>query len=43
MTCIVNFGSEPVALPAGEPLVVSADTDDDLPPDAAAWVAPPVR
>lgn len=38
---VVNFGAEPVALPAGEVLVASvAVADGMLPPDAAAWVRP---
>ena len=40
---VVNFGDEPVALPAGETLVSSVPLRDGLlPTDAAAWVALPV-
>ena len=36
---LVNFGAEPVTLPAGEVLVASVDvTDGTLPTDAAAWL-----
>ena len=40
MTCLVNFGSEPVALPAGA-VVLSSEplrTDGLLPGPAAAWI-----
>ncbi|GAA1426420.1 glycoside hydrolase family 13 protein [Microlunatus lacustris] len=37
--CWVNFGAEPVALPAGRLVVSSAPhPDGQLPPDAAAWL-----
>jgi alpha-glucosidase len=36
--CITNFGSEPIALPAGPVLVTSSQLDHGLlPPDATAW------
>lgn len=36
---LVNFGAEPVVLPAGEVLVSSVDVGDGLlPTDAAAWI-----
>ncbi|MEY2974142.1 MAG: hypothetical protein RIR49_562 [Actinomycetota bacterium] len=40
LLCIVNFGDEPVPMPAGEVLLVSSESDDDslLPGAAAAWV-----
>jgi alpha-glucosidase len=40
LLCIVNFGDEPVPMPAGEVLLVSSGSDDDslLPGAAAAWV-----
>jgi alpha-glucosidase len=39
VTCVLNTGPSPVALPPGEPLIASAAVADGLlPPDAAAWV-----
>ena len=39
--CVVNFGAEPVALPAGEVLVASLPGDHPtLPHDAAVWLRP---
>jgi alpha-glucosidase len=39
VVCIVNVGSDDVALPAGELLLVSEpDVRDALPPDTAAWL-----
>jgi alpha-glucosidase len=41
LRCVVNFGDDPVALPAGDVLLASAAlTDGTLPPDAAAWLTP---
>ena len=40
VTCVLNAGSAPVPLPAGELLIASAAVVDGLlPPDAAAWVS----
>jgi alpha-glucosidase len=42
LVCVVNFGTEPVALPDGygKPICASAPLSDGmLPPDAAAWLA----
>ena len=41
--CVVNFGPEPVALPAGaQVLLTSIDVDDEcLPSDGAAWLRLP--
>ena len=37
---VVNFGAEPVELPAGEVLLSSVDlVDGRLPSDAAVWLA----
>lgn len=39
---VVNFGAEPIELPAGEVLLTSIDlVDGRLPSDATAWVAVP--
>ncbi|WP_367281820.1 alpha-amylase family glycosyl hydrolase [Ilumatobacter sp.] len=39
VVCVVNFGIEPAALPAGDVLVTSAELSEGrLPTDAAAWV-----
>lgn len=39
LVCVLNTGSQPVALPDGELLLSSAPTVDDLlPPNAAAWL-----
>ena len=39
IACVVNFGEEPVELPAGDVLVASVSLDGRvLPSDAAAWV-----
>jgi alpha-glucosidase len=39
LTCVLNASSQPVDLPPGEPILVSAPlVDGKLPPDAAAWV-----
>ena len=39
---VVNFGAEPIELPAGEVLLTSIDLiDGKLPQDATAWVAVP--
>jgi alpha-glucosidase len=36
---VTNFGTEPVALPAGSVIVASAPVDGDtLPPDTTAWI-----
>ena len=41
VACIVNYGTEPVALPAGEVLVASLPgIADVLPHDAAIWLRP---
>jgi len=40
--CITNFGAEPVALPAGEVLLSSAQLDDGrLPGDSTVWLRVP--
>ena len=41
--CWTNLGADPVALPAGEVVLVSAPLDERgcLPGDATAWVVPP--
>ncbi len=37
--CALNAGDKPVALPAGEVLLASAElVDGKLPPNAAAWL-----
>ena len=39
VTCVLNTGAEPVALPDGDVLIASANlVDGMLPSDAAAWV-----
>ncbi len=38
--CVVNFGAQPIDLPAGEVLLSSVPLDGVLPADAAAWVKP---
>lgn len=39
VTCVLNAGTQPVALPPGEVLLASADlADGRLPADAAAWI-----
>jgi alpha-glucosidase len=40
MTCVVNTGTDPVSMPAGDVLISSAPLADGalLPADAAAWV-----
>lgn len=39
LTCVLNAGTQPIALPPGEPLLVSAPmVDGKLPPDSAAWL-----
>ena len=39
--CVVNFGSEPVKLPAGQLLLASqTDIDGELPSDTTAWLLP---
>jgi alpha-glucosidase len=39
LTCVLNAGTQPVALPPGEVLAASAALDDGrLPADAAAWI-----
>jgi alpha-glucosidase len=39
VVCVVNFGEDPVTLPAGEVLVASHDLfGDQLPGDAAVWL-----
>ena len=39
--CVVNFGTKPVALPAGRVLLASQpDIDGELPGDTTAWVLP---
>lgn len=41
LTCLVNIGSDPVPLPAGDTLISSAPVVDGmLPGNAAAWLAP---
>jgi alpha-glucosidase len=38
--CALNAGSQPLALPAGEVLLASAEVvDGELPANAAAWLA----
>ncbi|MDP9463819.1 MAG: DUF3459 domain-containing protein, partial [Actinomycetota bacterium] len=39
-TCVVNFGAQPIDLPAGEVLLSSVPMDGVVPADAAAWVKP---
>jgi alpha-glucosidase len=42
LTCLLNAGSRPLPLPAGEVLLASSDvTDGQLPPDAAVWLVAP--
>ena len=37
--CALNAGEQPIALPAGEVLLASAElVDGKLPPNAAAWL-----
>ena len=39
LVCALNAGDEPIALPAGEVLLASAEVvDGKLPPNAAAWL-----
>jgi len=39
LVCALNAGNSPLALPAGEVLLASADlVDGKLPPNAAAWL-----
>ena len=39
LVCALNAGDKPVALPAGEVLLASAElVDGKLPPNAAAWL-----
>jgi alpha-glucosidase len=39
--CVVNFGKQPIELPAGTLLVASVDgVDGTLPSDATAWIQP---
>jgi len=38
LVCVVNFGTDEVALPAGEVVLASGATSGVLPPDTAAWV-----
>ncbi len=38
--CVVNFGDEPVAMPAGELLIASGLVDGELPADTTAWLRP---
>ena len=38
--CVVNFGADSVALPAGQLLLASDDVTDGLPSDTAAWILP---
>ncbi|MFA6574567.1 MAG: glycoside hydrolase family 13 protein [Nocardioides sp.] len=38
LTVVVNCGSAPTALPAGELVIASGPVGDDLPPDTAVWV-----
>jgi alpha-glucosidase len=40
LVCVVNFSTQPVALPAGELQLATVDISDGdrLPPDAAAWL-----
>jgi alpha-glucosidase len=40
LTCVVNMGDEPVALPAGDVLLASGPVDGSLPPDTAVWLRP---
>jgi alpha-glucosidase len=35
---LLNCGSEPVPLPAGEVLMASAPVADGVPPNTAVWV-----
>ena len=40
LVCALNTSSAPVALPPGDPLLVSGPLDDGmLPPDTAVWLA----
>ena len=40
IACVVNMGSEVLALPDGEVLLASAPLEDgELPPDTAAWIS----
>jgi alpha-glucosidase len=39
LAVVLNAGTEPIELPAGDVVVASTDlTDRLLPPDAAAWL-----
>jgi alpha-glucosidase len=38
LVCVLNAGTEPVALPDGELVIASALADGKLPPNAAAWL-----
>jgi alpha-glucosidase len=38
LVCVLNTGSSPVDLPAGELLIASGPVTDVLPPDTAAWM-----
>jgi alpha-glucosidase len=37
--CVVNFGEDPIDLPAGRVLLSSQPISDNLPTDCAAWIA----
>ncbi|MGA8255745.1 MAG: glycoside hydrolase family 13 protein [Nocardioides sp.] len=39
LTVVLNCGSEPTLMPAGEVLIASGPVDDELPPDTAAWIS----
>ena len=38
VTVVLNCGTEPVALPAGDVLMASGPVDGQLPPDTAVWL-----
>ena len=38
ITAVLNCGTEPVALPAGEVILASGPATDTLPADTAAWL-----
>ena len=38
VTVVLNCGTEPVALPAGDVLMASGPLDGQLPPDTAVWI-----
>jgi alpha-glucosidase len=38
LTVVLNCGTTPVPMPAGELLIASAPVDNTVPPDTAVWL-----